>query len=140
MFARLSKREPVGEEELSAAIEAATREVIRKQLEAGVDIGNNGEQARESFFTYVQHRMSGFGGRSERPPLADVVAYPSYWARLVAMFAPDLVDLLHAPKAIGEVRYVNREPLGRECADYLRIAADFKPGFSESFMTAPSPG
>ena len=140
MFARLSRREPVSEENLNASIETATREVIRKQLEAGIDIGNNGEQPRESFFTYVQHRMSGFGGRSERPAIADVAAYPSYLARLAAMLGPDTVDLLHAPKAIDEVRYVNREPLERECADYVRIVADYQPGFCESFMTAPSPG
>jgi 5-methyltetrahydropteroyltriglutamate--homocysteine methyltransferase len=140
MFARLSRREPIDDANLNASIEAATREVIRKQLNAGIDIGNNGEQSRESFFTYVQHRMSGFGGRSERPAISDVVAYPSYRARLAAMFSPDLVDLLHAPKAIGEVRYINRAPLERECADYVRIAAEYRRAFRESFMTAPSPG
>ncbi len=140
MFVRLSRHEPISEANLNASIEAATREVIHKQLEAGIDVGNNGEQPRESFFTYVQHRMSGFGGRSERPAFTDLTAYPSYLARVAAMFTPDTVDLLHAPKAIGEVRYVNRAPLDHDCADYLRIAADCKPGFGESFMTAPSPG
>ncbi|MGH7840468.1 MAG: hypothetical protein ACREQT_02995 [Candidatus Binataceae bacterium] len=50
MFARLSRREAVEQSALDAAIEAATREVIRRQLECGIDIGNNGEQPRESFF------------------------------------------------------------------------------------------
>jgi hypothetical protein len=50
----------------------------------------------------------------------------------------DMPDLLHAPKAIAKVRYVNREPLEHECADFVRIAADYQPGFRESFMTAPS--
>jgi 5-methyltetrahydropteroyltriglutamate--homocysteine methyltransferase len=140
MLARLSRHEPISEANLNGMIETATREVIGKQLDAGIDVGNNGEQPRESFFTYVQHRMSGFGGRSERPLIADVVAYPLYLARLTAMIGPDSVDLLHAPKAMGEVRYVNREPLEQECADYVRIAAELHPGFRESFMTAPSPG
>jgi 5-methyltetrahydropteroyltriglutamate--homocysteine methyltransferase len=140
MFARLSRREHISEEMLNASVQAATRAVIRKQLEAGIDIGNNGEQSRESFFTYVQHRMSGFGGRSERPAIADLVAYPSYYGRLAAMVGGESVDLLHAPQALGEVRYVNSEPLERECVDYLRIVAEYQPGFQESFMTAPSPG
>jgi 5-methyltetrahydropteroyltriglutamate--homocysteine methyltransferase len=93
MFARLSRHEPIDGANLNASIETATREVIRKQLDAGIDIGNNGEQARESFFTYVQHRMSGFGGRSERPAISDVVAYPSYRERLAAMFSPDLPSI-----------------------------------------------
>src|SRR2546430_6428355 len=39
---------------------------------------SDGEQARESFFTYVQHRMSGFGGTSERPIMRDITHFPSY--------------------------------------------------------------
>jgi 5-methyltetrahydropteroyltriglutamate--homocysteine methyltransferase len=114
------------------------------QLECGVDVGNNGEQPRESFFTYVQHRMGGFGGRSVRPAVGDVIGYPGLVAQMVAMFAKTqtggYVDLAHAPKAIGEVRYADRAPLDKECDDYLRIIAEHKPGFVESFMTAPSPG
>lgn len=103
MFATEPAR-AISEAKLSALIETATREVIHKQLEAGIDIGNNGESRRESFFTYLQHRMSGCGGRSERPAFAALVAYPSCLARLTPMLGPDTVDLLHPPKAIDEVR------------------------------------
>src|SRR5215510_15151885 len=85
MFARLSRHDPVDQAALAQAVEAATRTVISKQLECGVDIGNNGEQPRESFFTYVQHRMSGFGGRSDRPRFKDVWQFPSFAARIAAM-------------------------------------------------------
>jgi 5-methyltetrahydropteroyltriglutamate--homocysteine methyltransferase len=50
------------------------------------------------------------------------------------------VDLLHAPKAIGEVRYVDRAPLDRECDQFLKLIDEMKPEFVECFMTAPSPG
>ena len=141
MFGRLTNREPVDRGALDRVIEDATRRVVRMQLECGVDVGNNGEQPRESFFTYVQHRMSGFGGRSERPRLSDVWSYPGFVESIMAMMRSRVrVDLLHAPKAIGEVRYVDRAPLEKECADFIRIAAEAKPGFAETFMTAPSPG
>ena len=141
MFGQLSRREAVDNAELDRAIDEATRRVVRLQIESGIDIGNNGEQPRESFFSYVQHRMSGFGGRSERPHLADVWSYPTFVEMIGQMLRERVqVDLLHAPKAIGEVRYVNRVPLDRECADYLAIAGLHQPGFAESFMTAPSPG
>src|SRR5262249_12779752 len=42
----------------------ATREVIARQIDLGLDVVNNGEVGRESFFTYLRHRMTGFGGRS----------------------------------------------------------------------------
>ena len=141
LFGKLSRREPVDLAMLAQMIDSATRSVVQKQIECEIDIGNNGEQPRESFFTYVQHRMSGFGGQSDRPKLSDVWNYPSFVESLSAMIRARVkVDLLHAPKAIGEVRYVDRAPLEKECDDYLRIAAESKPGFQESFMTAPSPG
>ena len=37
-----------------------------KQKEAGIDIGNDGEQQRVGFQTYMPQRMSGFGGESKR--------------------------------------------------------------------------
>jgi hypothetical protein len=43
MLARLSRHEPIHEANLNVSVETATREVIRKQLDAGIDIGNNGE-------------------------------------------------------------------------------------------------
>ena len=56
-------------------VDAATADVIERQLDAGIDIIGDGEQGRESFFSYVQHRMSGFGGRSARKPMADMLHY-----------------------------------------------------------------
>ena len=72
LLVRRSRREPVDPVELERAIRDSTRRVVARQLAAGVDIGNDGEQARESFFTYVQHRMSGFGGHLETAGMADI--------------------------------------------------------------------
>ena len=73
MFTRLSRREPVDAVALRHAIEESTRRVIDRQLAAGIHVGNDGEQPRESFLSYVQHRMSGFGGQSQRPIMRDIV-------------------------------------------------------------------
>jgi 5-methyltetrahydropteroyltriglutamate--homocysteine methyltransferase len=140
MFGRLSRRELVDHAALERAIEDSTRRVVKMQLGCGIDVGNNGEQPRESFFSYVQHRMSGFGRVSERPRFRDVWSYPRFLELMTMMLPRMKVDLLHAPKAIGEVRYVDRGPLESECADFLRIAGEMNPSFVESFMTAPSPG
>lgn len=140
MQVRLSRREPVDRPALEAAIERSTRHVIAKQLEAGIDIGNDGEQARESFFTYVQHRMSGFGGQSVRPIMKDIIQYPSFLELKLPDFSRTMVSLINAPKAIGEVRYVDRSALEKECGDFRRIAGEQPSQFIESFMTAASPG
>ena len=102
----------IDEAELEQAIEAATRAVIAKQIEVGLDVINNGEVGRESFFTYVQHRMTGFGGVGTRPIMADLTRYPgSLERRRQAMGAEERVDLLKSPNAIAEISYINTTPI-----------------------------
>ena len=54
MFGRLSRQEPVDSAAIERAIEESARRLVRMQSECGIDVGNNGEQSRESFFTYVR--------------------------------------------------------------------------------------
>jgi 5-methyltetrahydropteroyltriglutamate--homocysteine methyltransferase len=62
LHGRRSRGEIVHPDDLARAISEATATVIAAQADVGIDVGNDGEQARESFVTYVQHRMSGIGG------------------------------------------------------------------------------
>jgi 5-methyltetrahydropteroyltriglutamate--homocysteine methyltransferase len=140
MQVRLSRKEPVDAAALDELVERSTRRAITAQLAAGIDIGNNGEQARESFFTYVQHRLSGFGGQSNRPIMKDIIHYPSFLELKLPDFSRTMVSLMNAPKAVGEIRYVDQSPLQKECADFLRITAEQSSPFTEAFMTAASPG
>jgi 5-methyltetrahydropteroyltriglutamate--homocysteine methyltransferase len=140
MLTRLSQRQPLDEAALRAAVKESTRRVIERQLAAGIDVGNDGEQPRESFFTYVQHRMSGFGGQSRRPIMRDIVEYPSFAELKLRDLSRTMVNLLAAPKAIADVRYVDRSPIEQECTAFLRILAGAKSRFAEPFMTSASPG
>jgi 5-methyltetrahydropteroyltriglutamate--homocysteine methyltransferase len=132
---------PVEDAVLAQAVEDATRTAIAKQIEAGIDIVNNGEMGRESFFTYVQHRMTGFGGTGTRPIMADLTRYPgSLERRRQAMGTDERVDLLRAPKAIAEIRYANAAPIEQECRQLKGLLDQTGPGFSEAFISSPSPG
>src|SRR5215470_5591422 len=113
---RMSRGESVDPAALRAEVERATRRAIERQLDCGIDVGNDGEQPRESFFTYVRYRMSGFAGEGVRPPAKDVAAYPSFRE----LFQTHARKSLHTapPRAVSAVRYVNRDPLDRELADY----------------------
>ena len=62
LYVRRAQGESVDPAELERLGQTALRSVLRKQAEAEVDIGNNGEQQREGFFLHIRHRMSGFGG------------------------------------------------------------------------------
>ena len=86
---------------------AATRDVVRRQIAAGIDVGNNGEQMREAFFLYVRHRMSGFGGSWNRKPMADALRYPGFRAWADSANRPSVSNRDGVPTAIGEVRYLD---------------------------------
>ena len=132
-----SRGETVDPAALARAAAEATRQAVAQQLACGIDVGNDGEQPRESFLTYVRYRLSGFSGESKRPPLQDIAAYPDFRA-LVQARGPSL--LTAPPRATGEVRYNDRGPLERELRGYQDVLKGQPRPFAESFWTAPSPG
>jgi hypothetical protein len=54
--------------------------VVRKQLELGVDIPNNGEQQRDSFVLCLKNRLSGLGGTWNKIRVAERERYPEFIA------------------------------------------------------------
>ncbi len=140
LLVRVSKREPVDADTFAREVDVSTRHVVSRQLAAGIDIGNDGEQPRESFLTYVQHRMSGFGGASDRPIMRDIVQFQSFLTLKLPEFSRTMVSLLNAPQATGPVRYGDGAPLERECEGFARTLAGQPRAFEETFMTAASPG
>ena len=71
LLIRQEAGETIDTSALAREIESATRRIIENQVKAGVDIGNDGEQSRVGFQTYVPRCMCGFGGESKRPPARD---------------------------------------------------------------------
>src|SRR6266851_8192392 len=66
-----------GEAELAQQLPAAVNEMVRKQVEAGVDIVNDGEiPKRGTFSSYIQERIEGIEPRKfgvgQGPPPRDV--------------------------------------------------------------------
>ena len=141
LYVRRAKGEPIDAVAMETLGKAATLDVVRKQIAAGIDIGNNGEQQREAFFLYVRHRMSGFGGGWSRKPFADVARYAGFREWLAAQdTSKSLSNQAGVPQAIGEVLYLDTALVEAECTDF-RTAMDGAGGsFAEPFMTAPSPG
>jgi 5-methyltetrahydropteroyltriglutamate--homocysteine methyltransferase len=125
--------------ELELAIERAVQYVVGKQLEAGIDIGNDGEQPRVGFQTYVPQRMRGFGGESKRPIPQDMREFPDY-ERLLQKKGIVRAKVFNAPQAVAELRYEDLSAVTKECELFRRGTESGSRKFSERFMTAASPG
>jgi 5-methyltetrahydropteroyltriglutamate--homocysteine methyltransferase len=139
LLVRQDHGETVDAATLAREAEAAVRHVVRKQLEAGIDVGNDGEQPRVGFSTYPARRMRGFGGESKRRQSLDQIDHPDYAARLSRQRAGS-ARIANAPQAVAEVAYTDLGEATAECLLFQRAAAAERPGFAESFMTAASPG
>jgi 5-methyltetrahydropteroyltriglutamate--homocysteine methyltransferase len=141
LYARRSRGEPVDAAELAAAGRQALHAVVRKQIEAGIDVGNNGEQQRDSFVLYLRDRLSGLGGSWARRQRADVERYPIFMKEVYASATKEAVDDIRGlPKAIGEIGYPDAAEVNAECRDFRQALDASSPGFVEAFVTAPSPG
>src|SRR6185437_3786571 len=69
-----------------AEMDGAVRHVVDKQAQAGIDSGNDGEQQRVGFQTYVPQRMAGFGGISKRRRGREFEEFPELVATLMRRF------------------------------------------------------
>src|SRR6476620_1985939 len=116
LHGRRSRGEVVDDGELTAAIAEATAASIAAQRDVGIDIGNDGEQARESFVTYVQHRMTGFGDSSHRALMRDLADHPDYLELAAPRYARMKVNLMAAPAAIAPIEYKDTKEIAAECA------------------------
>jgi 5-methyltetrahydropteroyltriglutamate--homocysteine methyltransferase len=126
------------ERTLADEMDRAVRHVIQKQAEAGIDIGNDGEQQRVGFQTYVPRRMSGFAGESKRRVGRDFVSFPALIEDFQRRF-PKRSRMQNAPEAQAEIHYLDSSAITTEVDRFLHAAQD-SGAFAETFMTAPSPG
>ena len=134
MLGAVSRGEAVDEAALAETARAATADVVRAQVEAGVDVVNGGEQSRVSFSTYVTQRMSGFGGGWTRRGHRDQNEFPS-------IVRPRVVQLMRdVPMCVGPLSYDRLDVAERECDDLFAAVSGTGAEHEELFMTAASPG
>jgi 5-methyltetrahydropteroyltriglutamate--homocysteine methyltransferase len=91
------------------ALRGAVRDVVRKQVDCGIDIVTDGEFSKPGFFTYVRERLDGFESRPEIKMKLfeqEVAAFPEYYEQYFkqAMMGGAIVKL--APVVcVGPVKY-----------------------------------
>ena len=111
----------------------AVADIVRQQLEAGVDIVNDGEQGKVGYSTYVRHRLTGFDGQSTVPRRADWADFPEAAARA------ERRSTVSRPACNGPIEWKDRTAVQKDIANLAR-GARRRARPAEAFMTAASPG
>src|SRR5215469_10260733 len=131
--------QPYDADAFEARATAAVEECVRRQLEAGIDVINDGEQRKSGFTTYLTERLSGFEAVPYAPgePLGhwpEVGEFPGYYQRY---FSTAMYGAMLSPPARlvcrGPVRYVGQQALAADIAN-LQAALAGK-NYTEAFMS-----
>jgi 5-methyltetrahydropteroyltriglutamate--homocysteine methyltransferase len=115
-----------------ARVRRAVAEIVRQQVDTGVDVVNDGEQGKVGYSTYVRHRLTGFDGQSAPPARADWADFPEAAAR------SERRSTISRPACNGPIEWKDRTAAQKDFAN-LRAAVDAASP-TEAFMTAASPG
>jgi 5-methyltetrahydropteroyltriglutamate--homocysteine methyltransferase len=124
-----------------ARVKRAVAEVVKKQVEAGIDIVADGEQSKPGFFTYVRERLDGFEPRPDKKVnlfAAERAAFPEYYEQYFkeAMLGGTVTPFVPLV-CTGPVRYRDLEPLKRDL-DNLKAAVSSAKA-KRAFMPAIAP-
>ena len=130
-----------------ALLARTVSDVVRRQVEAGIDIVTDGEMSKPSFFAYLSERMDGFEARQPKqdvgrlgpvdPEGRDASMFPDYYRGFVE-HSPFEHTIRVAPRVCeAPVKYVGRKYLERDIANLRRAMASA--GAQEGFMPAASP-
>jgi 5-methyltetrahydropteroyltriglutamate--homocysteine methyltransferase len=68
---------------LDAELERSVKEVVRHQVDLGIDLVSDGEFSKPSYATYVSDRLNGFGGTGKIMTPADLKEFRNFSAHLV---------------------------------------------------------
>ena len=123
---------------LAARLKTAVADIVRKQVDAGIDIPSDGEQSKPSFTNYVRTRLSGLEGVNTEPFPAPPPAFPEFVA-WQASRRPNLGALLGTmPLNTGPLAWKNKTELETDLENFKAALQGLK--YEEAFMPSVAVG
>lgn len=123
----------VDQGEFEELVRAGVREIVDRQVAAGVDIVSDGEVGKPSYSTYVGDRLNGFGGESSVMVVGDIADYPDAAGPLLS--DPGFGHM-QRPACVAPVSVKDSEAMNNDIRLLTEAAAAAK---TNAFMTAVSP-
>ena len=125
-----------------ACVRTSVSECVRRQVECGIDVVNDGEQSKPGFFTYIRERLDGFEPRPQQRakgwPL-ETNAFPEYYEQYFkeAMSGGAIAPIVPMV-CTGRIRYCGESAVKRDIEN-LKAATHGIAGH-DVFMSSVAPG
>jgi 5-methyltetrahydropteroyltriglutamate--homocysteine methyltransferase len=143
LIAAKAAGEPYDRDALARGLRKAVAEVVRQQVESGIDSVNDGELSKPNFTDYVRERISGFEAqelRPGRPPARqlifgrDIEKFPEYFAGRTMFRGAGQRPV----RCTGPIRYIGADAV-RADVENLRAALRGV-RVEEAYLPAVAPG
>ena len=134
LFAK-DKGESFNLNEFDEVVSQNVHEIVKKQLDIGIDFISDGEMSKISYATYVKERINGFSGESERRAPADLDAFPEYKEKIAKSGGTPTYT---RPCCTGELSLKKNSDLLKDINNFT--SALNSNNHKNGFMNSASPG
>jgi len=129
------KKENINLDLFDQIVKRDVKNIVKKQIDIGIDSISDGEMSKISYATYVKDRIDGFSGESERKAPKDLDDYPSFKERIARTGGtPTYVR----PCCTGNLKIKDKLQLTKDIKNFKEILNQNK--HNEAFLNAASPG
>ena len=134
LFAK-DKKENFDQELFDNTVKKNVEEIVKRQLQVGIDVVSDGEMSKISYATYVKDRIKGFSGESERRAPADLDAFPAYKTKIANSGGTPTYT---RPCCTSELEIQDTQSLKNDIKNFSDSLTSNN--HSKAFMNAASPG
>ena len=134
----LFKKDKKEEIDLKKFNEIVTRDVnnvVKRQVNLGIDFISDGEMSKISYATYVKDRIEGFSGESDRKAPKDLDDFPTFKERIARTGGTPTYT---RPCCTSELKIKDKSSLAKDIENFKDALS--KNNYQKGFMNAASPG
>jgi len=116
----------------------AVLDIVKRQVDVGIDVVSDGETSKISYATYVHDRLTGFadeGSTETAKPHADLAPFPDLRRKMAQLTGARRFKRV---ACVGPIAVRNRDALAHDLATMCAAVDAARP--AEAFLTAASPG
>ena len=135
LLASKDNQEKIDISSFDAVVKKNVSQVVKKQINTGIDTVSDGEMSKISYATYIKDRVDGFSGESERKAPKDLDDFPSFKKKLILSGG---TPTYKRPCCTSELKIKDEDSINKDILNFKNALEENS--HTDGFMNSPSPG